>query len=200
MKTKLLILLASVLFQNFSAQCYIEGKSEISVGETAIYAIANNTAKCTDCHQWSVMDKNSSIQSDSLKSSIQLKALSGGITILTLTGTSDKGPFQCSKTITVSAQVPQNLNTENPNCDIKSALFTEQRNGDTLTLVPTVRNESFFYTWTFVKPGEDPVTSKEQAPVINLTENNHSKINEIRLRIHSNKCMRTVNKTYPNGL
>lgn len=198
MKTKLLMLCTAFFVQYFSGQCYIEGKSQLSVGETSTYSIANNTANCEECHQWKVIDNNTSIRSDSLKSSIQLKGISNGTSTITLSGTSAKGPFQCSKTINVVPVTPANITTENPKCDIKTANFTEQRNGEMLILTPEIRKESFFYTWT-LKSGAEAIIKKAQNQELVLSKEESANVTEIQLRIQSNKCMRTVNKTYPAG-
>ena len=191
---KILLLLTFLSFTYGFAQCYIEGNSSITVGETETYTLKNNAGQCTDCHHWSTFARNVTLQGDVKQSIIKVNAQGAGQFILSMDMLSPRGKVQCSKVIDVVPKPSAEI-YNSPTCDIGTEGFKEVKVSDgVVSFVPAKTEGSLKYEWTAVYDNGDEIKSAEHTPKFSYSKENG--IKTLMLRVTSSKCMRTFTKTY----
>ncbi len=196
----LMILLCAIFLQT-RAQCFIQGKETLQTNETSTYTLTNNTAQCEECHQWTVIDKNATIEGNNRLKDVKIKGISGGKATIALSGISEKGPFQCSKTIDIVTPIAQILNpnpSDNTNCDIKTSVFTEKKQGSKIIFIPDAIAEKNIYSWTLTSGDGSQTTLYGKTPELDIEQQTPA-ITQIQLKIQSGSCLKTITKSYIPG-
>ncbi len=194
---KSLLLISFLSFATVFSQCIITGNSTIKANDTETYTVENGTAQCTDCHLWTNIGGNTSIESDVKQKTIKLKANAGGSTILSVMMLSPKGVVQCSKNIDVSeysipATIPKVVS--NPNCDIEFNDYKEVKISEGIVTFVSNTNNNFKYEWAAIYMNGEQKTSHEKVPQFNYTKENG--IATLKVKITSSKCMKNFSKAY----
>lgn len=191
---KILLLLTFLSFTYGFAQCYIEGNSSITVGETETYTLKNNAGQCTDCHHWSTFARNVTLQGDVKQSIIKVNAHGAGQFILSMDMLSPRGKVQCSKVIDVVPKPSAEI-YNSPVCDIGTEGFKEVKISDgTVSFVPSKAETHLKYEWTAeYDNGEKKISAESAAQFAYSKEKG---IRSVSLKVYTSKCMRTFTKTY----
>lgn len=197
---KSLLLISFLGFTTVFAQCIIKGNPAMKVNDTEIYTVESDNAQCTDCHLWTNIGGNASLEGNVKQKSVKLRANSGGRTILSLTVLSPQGMQQCSKNIditdfSVSAapKAPPKV-ISNPNCDIDFNDYKEVKFSDGIVSLMSNTDNNFKYEWTAVYMSGEQKTSKDKTPQFNYSKENG--IRTIKVQIISSKCMKNFSKAY----
>ncbi len=180
------------------SQCVIKGNASMKVNETQTYTVENDIAQCNDCHLWTNIGGNTSLEGDVKGKTIKLKANSGGRTVLSLAMLSPQGMVQCSKNIDVSDSSPVPAETpkivSNPNCDIDFNDYKEVKYSDGVVSFLSNIDNNFKYEWTAIYMNGEQKTSNEKVPQFNYTKENG--IATLKVKIVSSKCMKNFSKAY----
>ena len=195
---KIVFLLTFLSFTFGFSQCFIEGNSQIKTGESQVYTIKNNTAKCSDCHEWTTFGGNVSLEGDVKKNTIRIKGNAAGKTILSLEMISEKGILRCSKNIDVVNAPAQELNTLSSACDIGTDSFKEVKISDgNVSFVPSKKENNWKYEWTAeYDNGEKKISTESTSQFPYSNENG---IKSVTLKISTSKCMRNFTKTFDSN-
>ncbi|SFJ14017.1 hypothetical protein SAMN05421638_2284 [Kaistella treverensis] len=192
---KILFFFTILSYTAVFSQCYIEGKSVINVGESQVYTVKNNTAKCDDCHTWSSLDNIISLDGNLKQSKLQVKGISGGSTLLAMEMDSDKGLLKCYKTIRVISALPKKLSAVAEECDFDINGFKEMKaNDSTVSYAPDNLVENLKYTWIAEYENGEQKSTNEPKANFNFTKENG--IKALKLNVKSAHCVRDFTKIY----
>lgn len=185
----------------FNAQCTINGKNTLNIGETVNYSVDMELAQCTDCHLWTYAGNGINLEGDTRKNTVTVRGANGGRAVISVTYLSSMGISQCSKNIDVLASggyADNNAGNTNPsqvNCDVQVANFKEVKVDDgVVSFFPQGDNGNFNYEWTALYVDGSTKTSKDKVPQFTFTPN--VGILKISAKITSNICYKTLSKTY----
>ena len=188
------LLLFFTAFTTTSAQCNIEGKNSLNIGETAEYSISNESAQCKQCHQWAISG-NAVISSDDHKlNNIRIKALSAGRATLSLQYFSSHDLVKCTKEINITDDKVSAAKTTESNCDVPSISFKEVKiDNSTIAFFPDSK-ENLSYTWEAFYADGKQETSAEKVPQFSINEQNP--IIKIQVKVFAKNCYKIFAKTY----
>ncbi len=192
------------------AQCTINGKSTINLNTEEIYSVANETAQCKDCHLWVGVGSSASISGDNRQSSVKLKANTVGRQVLSVAILTQQGLMQCSKNIDIiDNKIAASNNNNNgvtttldpvqkPDCNIKISDFKEVKYSENVvSFFPLGDDNQYRYIWTAIYMDGREITSKEKVPQFPFTKTDG--IKTVKLQMISDKCLKSLSKTYDNN-
>ena len=184
-------------------QCNIQGKSTIIPNEVSSYSVENDIAQCSDCHLWTTVGSNSQIEGDFKKNTVNIKPLSGGRTVLSLSMLSPQGLVQCSKNIDIidgNANITSapSQTSEKVNCDITVNNYKEVKyDTGVVTFFPNNTQNNYKYTWKVSYANGQTRESNDKIPqFIYSDEMNITKVN---VKVVSLNCMKEFSKTYDHN-
>ena len=194
------------------AQCTISGKSTMNLNTEEIYSVPNETAQCKDCHLWVGVGNSASISGDNRQSSVKIKANATGRQVLSVAILTQQGLMQCSKNIDIIDSKLNTIGTNNsnngvtttlepvqkPDCNIKINDFKEVKYAENIvSFFPIGDDNQYRYIWTAIYMDGREITSKEKVPQFPYTKTDG--IKTVKLQMISDKCLRSLSKTYDNN-
>lgn len=204
---KLLVLPLALISMVVYSQCSINGKDVISVGTTETYSIDNEVAQCKDCHLWSSVGGNATIQSDNRQNAIYLNAKNQGRQVISLSVLTPQGLRNCNKSIDIISQITPNsglqeTNVDNSNldkkengCNIKVNNFKEVKYSENIvSFFPNVMAGDFKYTYTAYYDNGEEFSSNEKVPQFPYSKENG--IKSVKVKILASTCLKEFTKTY----
>ena len=192
---KILLFFAFLSYTVAFSQCYIEGKSTLSVGENQIYTVKNNTAKCADCHAWTNAGNEVIIDGNRNQKDLKVKGNAAGNTMLSVEMDSDKGLLKCYKNIMVVPSLPKKLSEVEEDCDFNINGFKEQKiNDSTVSYAPDNVVKNLQYIWIAEYENGEQKSSAEPTAKFNFTNTNG--IRALKLNVKSSSCVRDFTKIY----
>ena len=190
----LVVLLFFTAFTTTSAQCNIEGKTTLNIGETANYGVANESAQCKQCHQWAISGNAVILSNDHKLNNISIKALSAGRATLSLQYFSSHDLVKCTKEISIIDDKAPIAKTAEDNCDVPPINFREVKiDNSTIAFFPDSK-ENLNYTWEAFYADGKQETSAEKVPQFSINEQNP--IIKIQVKIFAKNCYKILAKTY----
>lgn len=195
MMKKQAILFLGLMMNWAFAQCDIEGNSQISAHDTAVFGIGNELAQCKQCHQWSV-EGNATIVGDNRQNKVSVKAQSSGKATLHLQYFSPQGLVKCSKDVAIVGgnAAPKTERKTDADCDIQFDNYKEVKMGANAILFYPDTPQELTYTWEVDYKDGTKKTSSEKVPQFPLYENNP--IEQVKVRVFSKSCYKKFAKTY----
>lgn len=197
MMKKYFLILGLLNFVFGTAQCTIAGAETIQVGEKQTYSVENAVADCNDCYEWSYMDQNVILESDTQKNPLMLKGALPGEALLELAVKSPEGILKCSKLIKVIAPVSNVLDINAQKCNITTDSFKEIRVSDNeVAFEPDTTEPGYSYKWTVTYRNESQKTATEKLGKFNFS--NENVIDKVELQVIDRKCTKRMSKSYNN--
>ena len=191
MKT-FLIIIFSILSQQFFSQCQILGSETAKVGDSLKFR-SDIVAKCTDCYHWNVSPENKLRIQTSGEGQISVKFLETGLSTVLLSVETEQGTKNCKRSIEIQNPPSQK---EKP-CNVAITDFKDVKvDENTMSFFPNVISQIYTYQWKANFADGSIQESTEKIP--QFTNNKYKVIESVEVKIHDKTtlCSHIINRTF----